>query len=398
MRILQLTNRLPWPLKDGGAIGLYQFTKGYAKAGCELTLLSMNTSKHYVNPEELPSFFREKIKLFTVFVDNKVEIKSAVKNLFKNKSYHIERFISAEYENKLTEILQSNQFDIVHFDGLYVSMYLPAVRKFSNAKCVFRAHNVEHLIWKRITSNTGNFIKKKYIERLTKQLKSYEEKQLNQFDLILPVSKADEHLFRVSGCIKPFHRTPAGINIEAYSLKNEAIEPQSVFHIGAMDWFPNIEAVKYLVNEIWQKVRLKMPEAKLYLAGRRMPAEFNQFESESIHVEGEVSDAQQFMQSKSVMTIPLLSGSGMRIKIIEGMALGKAIVSTTIGAEGIDCTNDKDILLADSPAEFANQIVRCLQNPDLVSRLGQNARHLAEEEYDNTKIIFHLLEAYKKPG
>jgi glycosyltransferase involved in cell wall biosynthesis len=163
-----------------------------------------------------------------------------------------------------------------------------------------------------------------------------------------------------------------------------------------MDWFPNVEAVKFLVNEIWETVKLHAPEAQLYLAGRRMPGEINKFESESIHITGEVTDAQQFIQSKSVMAIPLLSGSGMRIKILEGMALGKAIVSTTIGAEGIDCTNEKDILLADSPAEFANQIVRCLQNPVLVSQLGQNARRLAEDEYDNTKIIFQLLEAYKK--
>jgi glycosyltransferase involved in cell wall biosynthesis len=393
MRILQILNRVPWPLRDGGSIGYYNMIKGYHDAGCEVTVAAMNTTKHYVKilPPELTGI----ATWHTVPVDNRVKIIPAAINLFSSSSYHVERFISADVEQMLENILLHQQFDVIIFESLFTMPYIDIVRSHSNALIVLRQYNVEHRIWKLLAGGAHNPLKKWYLQLLARRLQVFEREQLNKADLITTVTEADAEALREMGCTRQVISFPLGIFIKPGSAATAAPEIPSLFHIGSMEWLPNKEAMRWFIDEVWQEVAKRHPDLQLYIAGRGMPESFRQLDSPNLHVLGEVADAETFMQQKQIMVVPLFSGSGIRIKILEAMALGKTIITTRLGAQGIDCENGKHLLLADNNQEFIKAIDLLVTNPQLAADLGANARQLILEKYDNTKVIADVLSFYQ---
>jgi glycosyltransferase involved in cell wall biosynthesis len=182
------------------------------------------------------------------------------------------------------------------------------------------------------------------------------------------------------------HVTPVGVNMNDYSNQIDNAQELSFFHLGSMDWLPNLEGMKWFLDDCLPLIRQKIPLFKIYLAGRAFPVSLMERADENIICEGEVPDAKGYMAGKQIMIVPLKSGGGMRVKIIQGMALGKTIISTSIGAEGINYTNGKDILIADSPTEYLQQIEKCIANPSLAFDIGNNARELVAKEYSNEAI------------
>lgn len=400
MRILQICNKPPFPAVDGGAIAMNNTTQGLLSAGHEVVVLAITTPKHPINKSDLPQEYIESTKFNSVFIDTSIKIKDAFFNLFSKKSYNIERFISPEFSSQLKQVLKNSNFDIVVVESLFVTPYIKTIKANSKAKVVLRAHNVEHKIWERISANTKNPIKRSYINLLAKRLKKYEQEIMSDIDGIAAMTKVDEGLFKNLGFKKGIKAIPTGYIVNAKGELNKIVntnevEPNSIFHIASMDWLPNVEGVDWFLNEVWDKVYSSDPSAKLYLAGREMPERFFHLNHGNIKTVGEVKSAKEFYLSKQIMIVPVLSGSGMRIKIIEGMALGKVIVSTTIGAEGINCTPGKNILIADTPQAFADAILHCLQHPEFVEEIGKNAQQLIEEQYSNQNISDQMISFFK---
>lgn len=395
MRILELVNRVPWPLTDGGAIGVHYYLEGYLKAGCALSLLAMNTTRHWVALEKLPPLYQQLRHFETVRVDNSIRPFPALRSLMRGTSYHIDRFLSQEYEAALMRLLKENEFDIVHLDGIFLTPYVPVIRQHSKAKIVLRMHNPEFRIWERLAAQEKNPLKKWYLARLAAQLKNFEQKHINDYDLALSISKEDEAVYRALGCRIPMYLHPFGVDVSATPFL-PAPEPVSVYHIGAMDWLPNQESVDWLLEKVWPLVQQQLPSLKLYLAGRNMPGKYCSASWPNVIVAGEVPDALAFEKDKSILVVPLLSGGGVRIKIYKGMAMGKCIVTTPVGVEGIAAAAGHDVLLAETPEAFAAQIIAAAQNPQLILSTGQNARHLMEEKYDAPKLMQGLLARYKQ--
>ena len=173
MKILQLCKKFPYPLRDGESIAVTYLSKALHELGCEISLLAMNTKKHYVDISKLPPDFNHYKSIHCTELDASVNPWKAFANLFSQDSYHISRFISPSFERKLIEVLQSDDYDIVQMETLYLVPYMDIVKKYSKAKVVLRAHNVEHEIWERITRNTPFKLKKWYLSHLTKKLKSF---------------------------------------------------------------------------------------------------------------------------------------------------------------------------------------------------------------------------------
>ena len=162
-----------------------------------------------------------------------------------------------------------------------------------------------------------------------------------------------------------------------------------------MDWMPNQEAIEWFVEKCWFDVKEKFPQMKLYLAGRGFP-ESLKIEDSNIIYDDEIKNAVGYMQDKSIMIVPLLSGSGMRVKILQAFALGKAVVSTTIGAEGIECKEGENILIADAPKGFISAIEKLVKDSALRKQMGRNARKLFLEKYSSEKIAEELLAFYSE--
>ena len=388
LKILQLCLRIPLPPYDGATIAMYNLAESLTASGAEVKMLSFNTKKHFMDINSIDAALLDKYKLETVFLDASVNAWDAFTNLFKpNESYNIVRFDSEAFHQKLKELLQSETFDFILFEGLFLSPYLQTVRTFSKAKCILRAHNVEWLIWKRLAKATKNPLKKTYLYFLSDRLKRYENKVINNFDAIIAISEIDKNLFLRDGCNIPIEVAPTGMNTAKYkNIEQMDADSLSLFHLGSMDWLPNIEAVDWLLNDIWPLIQQKSTKVHLFLAGKNMNPKYFSIKSKNLIVAGEIKDALKFMENKQIMVVPLLSGGGIRIKILEGLAAGKVIVSTSTGAEGINYTDKKNILIADTPEDFTKTILSLLNNPNLLNNIAREAQILARTQYDNNLI------------
>jgi glycosyltransferase involved in cell wall biosynthesis len=332
-----------------------------------------------------------------VYLDLSIRPVEAIINLFSSASYHVQRFISNAFSDKLISILQNDTYDIVQCETLYLSPYLPVIRAHSKAKIVLRAHNIEHLIWQRVAAITRNPLKKIYLKYLAAKLERYELKVLSQYDGVTAITSTDAAFITKFAGATPVTDIPFGIDISKFLIpQNIAEEFPSLFHIGAMNWMPNEEGMNWFLKQVWPQVHTRFPDLKFYVAGRAMPDWLLNLKTKNVEVVGEVDDAATFIASKAIEVVPLFSGSGIRIKIIEGMALGKAIVSTTIGAEGIRATHAKDIMLADTADNFAEAISRCVQDAAFCRQLGDNARQLIHRHHNNADLMRKLTDFYKK--
>ena len=396
MRILQVCHRIPFPPIDGGNIVMMNLALALADEGHEVHQFALNTKKHFTDPKSIPENLKKRLHFRSSVIDTKVTLKGIISNLFKNESYNVVRFYSAEIEKELEKVLRENTFDIIQFETLFVTPYISCIRKNSNAKIVLRAHNVEHLIWERLATKEKNILKKKYFKFLAKRLKIFELNTLNAIDALVPITRVDESMFLKYGFSKPCLTLPMSMDISDYPFNPDDENELCLFHLGSMDWMPNLEAVHWFMDYCWQNIHTLFPKLKLYLAGRNFPDEIKNKNFPNVICEGKIEHSNHYMQNKQIMIVPLHSGSGMRVKIIQGLAMGKTIISTTIGAEGIPVENKVNILLADSPQQFIDCVKQCLENPSWCKNIGQQGRVFIENNYSNSTIAKKLTSFYDK--
>lgn len=395
MRILLLTNKPPAPPTDGSSIAMYNMAVGFIANGVDLTLLTINTKKHFKPDSGVDEEFRKKSNYMSVYRNTDVSIAGALMNLFTDRSYFASRFYFKEFEDKLVSVLKAKEFDVVQLESIFMGDYIPVIRKYSKAKIVVRTHNIEHMIWSRMIANEKNSAKKKYLSLQNARLKVFEYWVLKEVDAIVPITAVDQKYFESWNIQKPYFSSPTGLLLEKYQVDHRKEIPMSVFHFGSMDWMPNEEAVLWFVDEVWSKVIELQPKAKFYIVGRGISPKVSAIDVPNAVVIGAAGSPQEVYHNYSVMVVPLLSGSGMRIKLIEGMAYGKAIVSTSVGAEGIPVTNGKDCMIADDPESFARAVVELLNEDSKRVSLQNEARAFAEKNYDNTYLVQALLNFYK---
>lgn len=397
MKILQVTNKVPYPTKDGGAIACMNLTRGFSLLGNQVTILSMNTAKHHISVDEIPEPIKDLAEFRLVDVPARIYALSALWNLlFSRKPYNAVRFISKAFSTELKSVLEENNFDIIQLEGLYVCPYIPVIKKYSSAKIVYRAHNIEHEIWDRTAINSQG-LKKWYLKILARRIRKFEKRLLNDYDLIVPITDRDSALLNKLGNRKPSHVSQTGIDSSVLIPNAKNLEHPSLFHIGSMEWTPNQEGLVWFMDNCWNEIHKKYPDLKFYVAGRNAPVWLQKkLEAPNVVFEGEVADAYEFMNSKSIMIVPLISGSGMRIKVIEGMALGKPIVATTVGTEGISTTSGKNIIVADDARDFNNAIFELIKNRDYFDLISKNAIEFIHEKFDNLASASALVEFYKK--
>ncbi len=397
MRILQLCKKFPYPLKDGESIAVTYLSKALHELGCEMTLLAMNTSKHHSDLKRLPNTFDHYTKIETVEITNEVTVFGAIANLFSNQSYHVSRFVSAEFERKLIELLVDKDFDIIQLETLYVTPYIPIIRKYSTAKIVLRSHNIEHEIWQRITENISFLPKKWYLSYLTIKLRRFEIAQMYRYDALVAISERDLEFHRNLGYEREAISIPIGLDERDYTANDKSFhQPLSLCFIGSLDWAPNIEGLVWFLKNIWVSLERRYPKLKLHIAGRNAPEWLYKWQSEKVLIYGEVPSAVEFINKHSVMVVPLLSGSGMRAKILEGMALGKVVLTTSLGLEGIEARHKQEVLVADTLEEFITCIGFCYQQKERLVNIGQRAQVFISAEYSNFTVAKRLKIFYKE--
>lgn len=397
MEILQICHKPPYPPSDGGTIAMNNITQGLINAGHTVKVMALETPKHPLRKDLLPDSYCEATHIETAFVDTSIKIPSALKSFLTHQSYQVKRFYSKAFAAKLAETLKRNHYDIVHLESVFTTPYIPVIRQYSQARIVLRTHNIEHLIWQRMARNEQNPARKWAIRAFSNQMKRYECSLGKMIDAFAAISTPDYQFFKelftdVPGAVIPF-----GIDVDDYEPEEDymASDKPELFHIGSMDWMPNVEGVEWFLDEVWPSVLAEFPEVTFTIAGRKIPAEISSRNDRNVIIAGEVDSANEFMLSKDIMIVPILAGSGIRVKIIEGMALGKVVITTSIGAEGLDVENGKNILIADTPEEFVAAIEKCVRTPDVCAIIGENARNFVSLYHNNELITNKLVDFYR---
>jgi len=370
--------------------------KGLLNLGVEITLFSINTNKHRVDVDDIYDPVYERIKFYSFDLDTEVNLWGAFFNIFSNESYNVSRFYDDDAAKILENILRETEFDIIQFEGLFVVPYLDVVKNNSKAKLIYRAHNIVFDVWERLANSERFTPRRRYLQFLARRLKVYETEQINRFHQIFSISEPDRHSILQFGCQVGVEVFPVAIDFEKYIIDLSKTSFPTLFHLGAMDWRPNKEGLEWFIDEIWPDIEKLSSELRFYIAGKHMQQHFYDYDSDNLVVEGEVFDAVEFMNSKAIMIVPLLSGSGMRVKIIEGMAMKKCIIATSYAAEGLNCENGKDILIADTADEFYRCILQCITHPNRWREIGENARKTAERDHNLATISQRMLNVYQR--
>lgn len=379
MRILVVCNKSPFPTVDGGTLAMAAILETLHRLSYDVVTVVYDTPKHPFSKEAIPAHLQSAIDWHPVPVNNKIYPTAAAWHIIKGDSYILDRFHTSGIEQYLENLLHDHVFDLVHLDSLFTLGYADLIRSHTKAPIVYRAHNIEYRIWEMMQSATNQPLKRKYLQVETKKLKAAEAQLIEQVDGILAISPQDLQWFQEHYSEIPMADLPFAMDLPS----PEKITPPNaqVFHLGAMDWLPNQEAIRWLLKEVWPLVVEQEAGAQLHLAGRHMPKDMLACTQSTVTVSGAIPDAQSYMLSHGIMVVPLLAGSGLRIKIIEGMALGRAVVTTTQGLQGIPASPGKEVWVADSAEDMATALVSLIRDEALRQAIGQTARQFIAERY-----------------
>jgi len=398
MHILQVSPRVPFPLHDGGAIGIYNITKGLLDAGHRVTMLAINTPKHH-QPADVLDHLGPGFRLVTVDVDTTLKPLRALRNLlFSREPYNVERFVSPAFFGRLAELLGEEQVDILQFEGTFVAPYLPLLRRGLEGTAeentllpptVVRAHNIEYVIWERLAAGEKSPAKRWYLRHLAARLRRLEQREMPHFDAVAAITEEDIARLRELGCRQPIALIPAAVEMASFQPDpSQPPRPRTVFMIGSLNWLPNLEGLDWLLREVWPAIHAELPDLELHVAGTAPPGHLTSRPrgQDNVFIHGFVESAAAFMRQHDLMLVPLLSGGGMRVKIIEGMALGKCILSTAIGAEGIAVRDGHDIVLRDAAPAWQQALRDYYHGRLPVAAIGAEAAATAAAVYDNRRV------------
>jgi len=399
MKILQLCHKTPLPAIDGGCIAINNITQCLLDSGMDVKVVAVATPKHPYMVSAFSKTYLEKTRFESIYIDTTPHKIEALKTLFTGKSYQISRFYHKNMVNKLTQILKCETFDIIHIESIYMAPYIPLIRKYSKAKILMRLHNIEHQIWERLSENEHNPVMKLAYKVNAHQLRRVERKILQEVDGYMSISEPDYQYFNntmpnVPGIVIPF-----GINVDNYDMEDDdyiATDHPSLFHLGSMNWSPNVEGIEWFLDEVWPEILVAHPDLTFTLAGHDIPENIRNRQDKNVTVVGAVPDANEFMMDHDIMVVPLLSGSGIRIKIVEAMALGRVVITTSIGAEGLDVQDGKHLFIANTPEEFVSVVNKCVSMPDICSIISENAQHYISVNHNNAVIAQRIIDFYQK--
>jgi len=392
MNILIVTTRLPYPMISGAKIRAFHILKALAERH-KVTLISFYGSQTEERHFDIyASLGVRLIPILNPTIDRPVGFKALFRSLLSGLPLTVSKYSHFAMAEAIAE--NSRTADVIHCEHMHMAEYLLGIHGKPN---VLDAHNVETQIAYRYSRCESNMLKKLVLFLNYRAMRSYEKKVCAGCDMTLSVSLEDQQVLKSefgAGCVRLLEN---GVDVDYFSPVNMNLQdhPKKLVFVGAMDWLPNSDGIKYFVKDIFPIIRQDYPGIKLDVVGKDPPRDIRQLSDiYGIKVTGTVDDVRPYVHDSHIYVVPLRFGGGSRLKILEAFSMGKPVVSTTLGCEGIECVNGKHLLVADNPADFAASVVRLLKDPELCCRLTSNARTLAVNTYSWDVICKKLLNYY----
>lgn len=359
------------------------------KRSCHITYLTLDDGTADTNARELASEYchellcipqRRREKFTTGFY---VEL---MLNLTSDLPYAIKKYESQAMRHEVATQVAGGRFDVLVCDFLAPAVNVPTGL---NCPSVLFQHNVEAMIWKRHYEVQKSAPRKAYLFRQWQKMRAFEARICPWFDCVVAVSREDRELMQQEYSVEKIYDVPTGVDTTFFRPSGQReSRPHNLVFTGSMDWLPNEDAIRYFTEQIMPRIKKAVPGVTLTVVGRDPYPSLVELSKgdPSVIVTGRVEDVRPYMEEAAVYIVPLRIGGGTRLKIYEAMAMEKAIVSTTIGAEGLPVTDGNEILLADTPELFADAVVRLLQQESLASKIGKRAAARVREEFGWDKV------------
>lgn len=391
---------------DGGTMAANSLAQSIVSL-CDFTVLvPFSTTKHPVKPKLFPKEWKEKAVLESVETDTSLKTVGLLKSMADGTSYHMQRVRDSNTRHAVLSIMQKHRPDVVIVDGLFGLAYAQIIKTAFDVPVLYRSHNVEHRIWEDLASKEKNPFKKTTVKILADRLRREEYDMMRFTDGVFFISSADAEWFENSGVRKPhevlypsFERSFFDRQFKINPVQNEL----KMFHVGAMDWAPNVEAITHFAEKIWPKLREEFGnKISFHAAGRHMPEQLLLKKVEGFTFSEAVPNFMEFAQAHHIMAVPLISGSGIRMKIAEAMVSGIPVITTTLGIQGIPAEKNKEFLLADTPKDWSKRIAEIFTGKANLQAISDSARAKGEQLFSQEaarstvdSLMHHILEIRK---
>lgn len=392
MHILQITPQYPYPPDSGGRVSIYNYIR-YISRHHKITLLS------FVNEEAIPHIHGLEAyceNIYTVPVRVGTSMFSMLKNVVSSLPYTMEKFASDEMRETVRRVTASNGIDLVQIDHLHMAQYIEDIP--SDLPVILREQNVETTIMKRLSQQARNPFVKTYSTLQARRLHRYEATFCEKFDRCVAITDVDRASLQHMAPNAKVETIVSGVDTEQFEPADFDIEPQPFRMVttGDYGWLPTADGLTYLIRDIYPLIREKIPEATLSVVGRNPPSSATRMaQNNGIEILGRVEDVRPEILRGALFVVPTRIGSGIRLKILEAMALQRPVVSTSVGCEGIEAMPDEHILVADDPVSFADAVVRLLLHPDQAQKQAQKALQLIKDHYAWTAIAGQFCRLYE---
>jgi len=365
----------------------------------ELSVLSFNASDEFAERSltETRSYCREVVTFPDMdFRDNKDKRMLQLRSLASRHSYeHLLLARRREFDAKLQALVDTGGFDLVQVEFAQMAAFRPKLPQGRRFRTVLDEHNIEFDIVKRTADAEVSAARRLYSAVDWRKLKHEERGAWRRFDGVCVTSQRDATILSALEPSTKVSVVPNGVDVDQFVPSSTESDADSLLFFGAMNYYPNQDGINYFIDQIFPLVLKRRPQTKLWIVGPG-PESMLQLKSANIEVTGFVDRVEPYLDRASAVIVPLRLGGGTRLKIVEAMSKQKAIISTRIGAEGIDVRHDQHALLADDPQGFADAIERVLSDRALATRLGKSARELAEERYSWPGLVRGLERFYEQ--
>jgi glycosyltransferase involved in cell wall biosynthesis len=380
-RILLVCPEPPAPPTWGFALRVYHLGRELARRH-DVTLLTYDTGDPSRDWGHLGELFRVR----AVRRDAAPKRVRQLRSLASRRSYHLSSLLGPTMQRALEDITARHAFDVIQVESSQMAGFTFPRRPV----LVLDEHNVEHDLMRRIAAVERSLPRKLYQRLEHRKVRGEEERAWRAADGCVVTSAPDGDEVRAAAPGTPVHVVPNGVDIDHFSPRNQPADPGSIVFVGSINYRPNTDAVLHFAERILPLVREEEPRATFSVVGQGAPASVRRLDGQAVRIVGGVPDVRPHLAAAMVVAVPLRMGGGTRLKVLEGLAMGKALVSTSLGCEGIAVKDGRHLLIADTPEAFAEAVLRLMRDPELRRSLGAAGRELVVNRYDWAAVAAEL--------
>lgn len=375
LHVLVLSARLPFPPRWGFGTRVYHLSRQLA-AHHDVTLLTYAGAADAANVERL----REEFAVEVVIRDqpsSRAKRANQLRSLASHVPYDSRATYSRPMQQLIDRVAAERRVDVVQLESTLLSLFrLP-----EEAHVIVDEHNVDYEYYRRMRENERSLLRRAFYRLEEFRFQRFEQQCWREVDGCVMTSEREAEIVRAVAPGTPTIGVPNGVDVDYFSPSADQVEPRTIVFNGTLDYRPNLDGAEFLVKQILPRLRERFPEVRVFLVGRGSQADLAGFRGPGVEVTGEVPDVRPYLGRAAVVTVPIRTGSGTRLKVVEGLAMGRPMVSTTLGCEGVSVRDGEHLLIADSADRFAGAVMQLFDEPEYGATLGRAGRAKMVEEY-----------------